>query len=578
MKLILLLLRASWRIVLLASLVGAVSGVASMALMAWMFRALQRPGESSSLGVWLFAALCGVVFLTRIASQVLLARLTQNTVSRLRMGLCERILASSLRHLEEIGVHRMLSALTNDVAAVTNVMNVVPSLVVSFVVLVCGAVYLGYLSLGLLGGAAVFALFGIVVYVYFAKFARGYMRRGWQAQEQLFQAIRELLGGVKELKTHGERRRAFLDRVLRPAEATVRENKFLGDCLHNAAIALSRLMFFVALGMLVFAWPRIQTVDGPTLTLYAMVFMFLMSPLDQIMGALPSMKWAALAVGRIEQLGLMLHQVAAEQTVAQPLAPWQTIELVGVTHAYRREGREHGFVLGPIHATIRPGEILFIVGGNGSGKTTLVKLLTGLYVPEQGEVRLDGQPVTDENRESYRQLFSVVFDDAAVFASLWGLESADLDRRAGEYLRELELDHIVRVDHGKFSTTNLSRGQHKRLALLTAYLEDRPVYVFDEWAADQDPSFRKVFYLRILPELKRRGKAVVAVTHDDRYFHVADRIVKLEEGKVVDSFVPERLSDGTVDPRLRGIVGAAAEVPFHPAVAREEPISSVEKA
>mgnify|MGYP000219496734 CR=1 FL=1 len=570
MKLIVLLLKASWRIVLLASLVGAVSGVASMALMAWLFRALQRPGEASSLAVGLFAALCVVVFLTRIASQVLLARLTQNTVSRLRTGLCERILASSLRHLEEIGVHRMLSALTNDVAAVTNVMNVAPNLVVSFVVLVCGAVYLGYLSLGLLGGATAFALVGVILYVYFARFARGYMQRGWQAQENLFQAIRELLGGVKELKMHSQRRRVFLDQVLKPGEATVRENKFLGDSLHNAAIALSRLMFFVALGMLVFAWPRIQAVDGPTLTLYAMLLMFLMSPLDQIMGALPAMKWAGLAVGRIEHLGLMLRQVEAEPTSTRPLAPWKTIELAGVTHAYRREGREHGFVLGPVNLAIRPGEILFIVGGNGSGKTTLVKLLTGLYVPEQGEVLFDGQAISDESRESYRQLFSVVFDDAVVFDSLWGLESADLDRRAGEYLRELELEHIVHVDNGKFSTTNLSRGQRKRLALLTAYLEDRPIYVFDEWAADQDPSFRKVFYLRILPELKRQGKAVVAVTHDDRYFHVADSVIKLEEGKIVDVFVPKGPSDAVADSRLTaGACDLALDLAHHSRAPRE---------
>src|SRR5262249_39506394 len=136
----------------------------------------------------------------------------------------------------------------------------------------------------------------------------------------------------------------------------------------------------------------------------------------------------------------------------------------------------------------------------------------------------------------YRQLFSVVFDDAMIFESLWGLDDADRDIRAREFLRQLELDHLVTVTNGRFSMTSLSRGQRKRLALLTAYLENRPIYVFDEWAADQDPSFRKVFYLRLLPELKRRGKTVIAITHDDRYFASADRIVKLEEGKLVEAF------------------------------------------
>ena len=130
----------------------------------------------------------------------------------------------------------------------------------------------------------------------------------------------------------------------------------------------------------------------------------------------------------------------------------------------------------------------------------------------------------------------MVFDDAMVFDSLWGLDAADLDQRAREYLRQLELDHVVTVTDGAFSTIKLSRGQRKRLALLTAYLEDRPIYVFDEWAADQDPVFRKIFYLRLLPELKRRGKTVVAITHDDRYFAAADRIIKLEEGKIVEAF------------------------------------------
>jgi putative pyoverdin transport system ATP-binding/permease protein len=186
--------------------------------------------------------------------------------------------------------------------------------------------------------------------------------------------------------------------------------------------------------------------------------------------------------------------------------------------------------------TIRRGEMVFIIGGNGSGKTTLGKLLAGLYAPEDGQICLDGQPLAGHQREGYRQLFTAVFDDAAVFDSLWGLEADDLDRRAGEYLCQLQLDKVVTVRDGTFSSTQLSRGQRKRLALLTAYLEDRPVYLFDEWAADQDPTFRRVFYLRLLPELKRLGKTVIAITHDDRYFDSADRVIKLEEGKIVDEF------------------------------------------
>jgi len=205
---------------------------------------------------------------------------------------------------------------------------------------------------------------------------------------------------------------------------------------------------------------------------------------------------------------------------------------VEVTHTYHREQSEYNFVLGPVNLSLRPGELVFLVGGNGSGKTTLAKLLVGLYQPESGTICLNGQPVTDANREAYRQLFSVVFSDFYVFEQLLGLVTPELDTQARYYLIRFHLDHKVRVTEGVLSTTELSQGQRKRLALLNAYLEDRPCYVFDEWAADQDPLFKELFYTRLLPELQARGKLVVVITHDDKYFHLADRLLKLEDGRL----------------------------------------------
>ena len=205
------------------------------------------------------------------------------------------------------------------------------------------------------------------------------------------------------------------------------------------------------------------------------------------------------------------------------------MELLSVTHDYDK-GSADSFQLGPIDLSLGRGELVFIAGGNGSGKTTLAKLLVGLYAPATGEVRLNGQPVGDW--EQYRQFFSSVFTDAYLFDRLLGMSGTRLDDGARDYLTRLELGQRVRVESGRFSTTDLSQGQRKRLALLTAYLEDRPVYVFDEWAADQDPRFKEIFYTRLLPELKARGKAVLVISHDDQYFHVADRIVQLDYGKL----------------------------------------------
>jgi len=537
MRLLLLLLRASWKTVILAGLIGAASGAASVGLVALIMYTLRDPNRSSAITMGLFGALCVVILITRIGAQWVLCRMTQANIAELRVGLCRRILDSPLKHLEEIGVDRLLGCLTGDVNLVSQAINGVPVLAVNLVVLACGMVYLATLSLTLMACCLVFAILGFASYWYSSRWAGKYVTRSRQAQDVLLKRVRGLIEGVKELKMHHDRRREYVDQVIQ-AQDVVRESQYLGDTLHDAAIAWGRLTFFIAIGLLLFLWPRITAADSATLTGYALTVLYLMSPLEQIIGWLPFLGWAMNSVAQIERLGLALDE-QAEQSEANaaltPVADWQEIELLGATHAYRREGQPNGFVLGPIDVTIHRGQIVFIIGGNGSGKTTLAKLIAGLYLPESGEIRLDGLPITPANREGFRQLYSVVFDDAVIFESLWGLRASDVDQRAQEYLRQLELNHIVTVTDGVFSTTKLSRGQRKRLALVTAYLEDRPIYLFDEWAADQDPLFRKIFYQRLLPELKSRGKTVVAVTHDDRYFAVADQVIKLEEGKVVQS-------------------------------------------
>jgi putative ATP-binding cassette transporter len=241
------------------------------------------------------------------------------------------------------------------------------------------------------------------------------------------------------------------------------------------------------------------------------------------------------ALDSISRLGLLLKSAGLEpgpERSALP-GPGHTLELRGVTHAYYTEDGSR-FTLGPINLSIRKGRILFIVGGNGSGKTTLVKVLMGLYPSASGEILIDGRAITDQELDSYRQLFSAVFADFHLFDSLLGLQGPGLDERAGEYLAQLRLEHKVRIQDGVFSTTALSQGQRKRLALLTAYLEDRPFYVFDEWAADQDPLFKEFFYRQLLPALREQGKGVIVISHDDRYFPIADELVRLEDGQLLE--------------------------------------------
>jgi putative ATP-binding cassette transporter len=273
-----------------------------------------------------------------------------------------------------------------------------------------------------------------------------------------------------------------------------------------------------------------------TLTGYVITTLYLMGPLAGVMSSFSLFGRANVALRKVESLGVSLNEHATEECAPgrqEKNRSFERLELAGVVHSYHHEQDDSNFTLGPIHLVFQPGELVFLVGGNGSGKSTLAKIITGLYAPEAGEIRLDGERITNQNRDEYRQLFSAVFGDFYLFDNLLGLEGAGLDEQAQEYLEQLHLQHKVKINNGTLSTTAVSQGQRKRLALLTAYLEDRPFYLFDEWASDQDPLFKDVFYTQLLPELKARGKTVLVITHDDRYFDVADRIIKLDYGKLV---------------------------------------------
>jgi putative ATP-binding cassette transporter len=259
-----------------------------------------------------------------------------------------------------------------------------------------------------------------------------------------------------------------------------------------------------------------------------------MTPITNILDRLPSLFNANVALQKVEHMGLALASFAETPAPSQnlPTPNWTKLELDRVTHTYRGEQEDNPFILGELNLTFYPGELVFIVGGNGSGKSTLAKLITGLYLPDIGEIRLNDQRITDKNCEWYRQHFSAIFSDFYLFDRLLGLAHPELDRQAQDYLKQFYLEGKVQVKDGSLSTIALSQGQRKRLALLTAYLEDRPIYLFDEWASDQDPFFRDIFYNQLLLDLKQRGKTILVISHDDRYFHLADRVIKLDYGKV----------------------------------------------
>lgn len=223
---------------------------------------------------------------------------------------------------------------------------------------------------------------------------------------------------------------------------------------------------------------------------------------------------------------------------------FERLELRGAQYVFpHASGDAAPFALGPIDLALEKGEILFVTGENGSGKTTLIKLILGLYPLKHGEIRLNGELVTDANRDDYRQNFSAIFFDFYLFDDLIVADEA-ASEAVRAYLERLNIAHKVTVENCRLSTLELSAGQRKRLALIGTYLEERPIVVFDEWAAEQDPTFRRIFYTEILHELKRQGKTLIVVSHDDRYFDAADRILKIKNGRIAEAAASARIAEG----------------------------------
>lgn len=536
MSLITFLIRSSWKMLAIATLTGFLSGMGSAGVIALMNYLLQHWGQSNAQWLGAFVGLAMMAVAAGITSQIALIRLAQQAIFELRLELGQRILASELAFLDKTGAPKLLATLTDDVQAVANAVWIIPFICIDLAMVVGGLGYILWLSWQVLLFVCVLIMTFLGAYQQILRRAKRQLTAARDEQDNLFKHFRSITDGAKELKLNARRRQSFLREDLEVAAAAYKDYQVAGLSWFSLIDNFGKFAFFFAFGVLLFLLPNFFAISSNTLSGYLLTFIFLTKPLESLIARLPNLNQASIALEKIDSLNLSLRDRTERQSnIQSPLSvsqAWQSLQLQAVEHTYPGERDDSHFTLGPIDLAFRPGELIFVVGGNGSGKSTLAKILTGLYIPEQGKLRLDGEVIDELNREWYRQHFAVIFADFYLFDRLLGLDTVKLEPQILAYLKLLKIEHKVQVEGDRFSTIALSTGQRKRLALLTAWLDDRPIYLFDEWAADQDPGFRDLFYMQFLPELKARGKTVFVISHDDHYFHVADRIIKLEYGQL----------------------------------------------
>jgi putative ATP-binding cassette transporter len=450
----------------------------------------------------------------------------------LRRRLFDKVRQADLVTVETIGRAALHGVLINDTQTLGRTL---PLLVVGgqqAVMLVFLAAYLAWLS-----PVACVLAFGFGGVAVGARIMRNKamavsIQAAAAAERRAFDGLTDLLDGFKEVRMDRARADGVVGTLAR-ASGEAREVNTRMKTRWGRNYALTEAMFYALIGLMVFAVPLFTTDYHEVVVPAVTIALFIVGPISTVSFVTPMVAQTELALASIEAMEERLRAAAGGDNDATAVAlarPPRVIALKDAVFHYTDEAGTPVFAVGPLSAEFRAGEIAFVTGGNGSGKSTMLRLLTGLMPLARGEILADGRAVSDGEMQSYRDCISAIFSDYHLSRRLYGIPDPGPER-VRALLAGLEMEDKVTVENGAFSTVALSTGQRKRLAMVVTMLEDKPIVILDEWAADQDPHFRRVFYDELLPELKRRGKIVICVTHDDRWFGLADRIYHMNEGR-----------------------------------------------
>ncbi|MFM8296807.1 MAG: cyclic peptide export ABC transporter [Microcystaceae cyanobacterium] len=532
MNLLWLLLQESWFGLTMTILLSFMSGLCSARLISIINQAIHQTNLDQLFGDFLAIALLAVI--TGLISQFWLIHLSQAIIYKLRLRLSTSIIATPLKTLEELGSPRLLAVLISDIQRISDSIFLMPLLFVNAAIIIGCLLYLLFLSTTVFAMVFISALASVVMVALIMQWALQYFALARNEEDELYERFRSITEGIKELKMNAQRRQQFLEQELHTTADRSRSFKILALKILVMAFQGGQTAFFILLGLVIFALPEWLSTQGTVTSAYVLTITYLIFPTQTLIDKLPIVLEANVALQKIRKISLKFSNSSLTSLLKlEPIiTSWHSLQLHHVIHFYQDPQQKLGFQLGPVSLSFEPGQIIFIVGGNGSGKSTLIKLISGLYSPEAGEIVFDQVPINEDNQEWYRQHFSIVFSDFHLFDYLLNQETINLDHQINFYLEKLQLRRDVSVQQGRLSSTKVSQGQRKRLSLLTAYLEDRPIYIFDEWASDQDPTFKAIFYENILPELKQKGKTIFVISHDDHYFSLADRLIKFNYGQL----------------------------------------------
>jgi putative ATP-binding cassette transporter len=476
----------------------------------------------------LFLLVVSVYYLTQQRLLIHATHHVENSIKAIRLSLIKHLRNCELQTIEKIGHERIFVVMGKELQIISQSAQLFVIIAQSSILIIFTAMYIAWLSVPAFIILAVSISLGAAIHFQRDKEIGDNMDKAFECESDLITKLTDFIDGFKEIKLNRKRAKELQTEYHKNStEVNGARKKILS--LFAKDFVASQLNFYLSIGAIVFLLPFLTKADPELITKITTAALFLVGPITGIVGGLPSFTSSNSAAKNVLDLEKELSELGSEIPSNPIYNKFQKIELNDLYFQHMAVAGEHGFSVGPVNLCIKQGQTIFITGGNGCGKTTFIRLLTGLYKADSGNILLDNIPITDKKIDAYRNLFSTVFSDFHLFKHLYGVDQPNKED-VEEWLEFLEMSHKVEFENNEFSNIELSTGQRKRLALFSAILENRPIYVFDEWAADQDPHFREKFYRKVLPKLKSRGQTVIAITHDEKYFNMADIQIKMEYG------------------------------------------------
>jgi len=515
----------------LVIVLSLLSGLANSAVIFLIINSVASNVEFKYMVYYFVLAVVIYIFGRKIIQTKLLS-LTYDIIADIRIDLIEKIFSSSYQKFEKIERGKIYATLNNDTAVLGNSANLIVTLITSVITVICVFIYLG--SISLVATLLSLLVIGSVATLYYfvSKKAEKYFNEARETQNVYMSLLHGMVDGFKELSINRFKKREYKKDIESTVELFKSNNSIAGIKFINTFL-IGESLLVIILGFVAFGFPKLfPDVQDVVLMSFLMVFLYMIGPINGILNSIPGMIQLKVSWERIQEFvkGVpSTHDLLDISNSGMNCKKVSSLKLESVEYQYPDQGEHERFKVGVIDLEVKSGEILFIVGGNGSGKTTLANIITGLYKPDKGVIKIDD---TEVGNADLGEHFSVVFSENNLFGKLYNIDTDKNEDLIKEYFKKFYLEEKVKLSNGAFSTTKLSNGQRKRLALIKCFLENSPIYLFDEVAADQDPDFKRYFYKELLQQMKKEGKIIIAITHDDHYFDVADKILKLDEGKV----------------------------------------------